>query len=197
MVEGRLPAFHPALIQPVRQFHDQCSISGSPVARKIIVGVHNEKIRHRGVTPLETHVDVHIFNLLIVLDKGRQKYLIRKRHVQFRAKQPKVCFFERCGQANFIVAHVHGKVDVGLDAVPDHRFHQINVAIVKRPFTVQGRPFKRLPVIRQIFSPKLGEIIFASCRQKVLTHPRRIEIMLKLNKEIFYSGKGCHLSMSK
>lgn len=56
-------------IPPVGKLDDQRSILGVEWCRQVIVCVHDKQIRSWLESPLESGIQINVFDLLIVLDK--------------------------------------------------------------------------------------------------------------------------------
>jgi hypothetical protein len=72
-------------VQPVRHFQYQRPVLVDQTIREVIVGIDDEQIGYRGKTPLETGVDVDVFDLGVVLDKRGPKDTPGKGEVKTRS----------------------------------------------------------------------------------------------------------------
>ncbi len=57
-------------IQPIVQLKYEGTLLGQEVSGKIVVCVHQEKVRSRSITPLQTGIDIEVINLAVVLYKS-------------------------------------------------------------------------------------------------------------------------------
>jgi len=71
-------------IQPVIQLQHQRPLLWHKVSRKIVVGIHQEEIRNRCISPLQSGVDIDVVDLIIVLDKSCPKHFFGKSQIYSR-----------------------------------------------------------------------------------------------------------------
>ena len=76
------------LIQPIGHFQNDSPVSGSPASGNIIIGVYHKNIGYRLVTPLKSHIYIHVVHLFVVLHKRRPEDFIGKRYIEFGPNQP-------------------------------------------------------------------------------------------------------------
>jgi len=69
---------------------------------QVIVRVHQKQVRGWLEPPLKSGIEVDVFDLLVVLDKGGEKDGIGHRHIHSRAYQPKLCLAPRLWKVDLI-----------------------------------------------------------------------------------------------
>lgn len=78
-------------IPPVREFQYDRPIFYIKWVWQIVVSVDDKQIRSRLEPPLKAGIQIDVFDLLIVLDKGREEQRVCHRHIYSWPHQPKIC----------------------------------------------------------------------------------------------------------
>ena len=104
-------------IPPVRKLQHDGSVSHIKCFRKIVVGVNNEQVGCRLVSPLETGVEVYIFLLFVVLCKSRKEKFICHCYVDPGANEPKGVCAPRLRKVDMVIVRADSEAHIGLESV--------------------------------------------------------------------------------
>jgi hypothetical protein len=104
-------------IPPIGEFEDQRPVLSGPGSRQVIVGIYQEEIGGRFVSPLQAGIDIEIAPLLIVLNVGGEKQGIGHGYIDFGSDQPKVRFIPWRRQQQMGIRQVHQDADIRLNAI--------------------------------------------------------------------------------
>ena len=83
----------------------------------IIVGVHDEEIACRLITPLQPCIQIDVLLLVIVLHKGSDKEFVGERYIHARTNQPKIGYAPGLREIDMVETGAHADIDIGLEPV--------------------------------------------------------------------------------
>ena len=106
-------------IPPVSKFQHHGPVPNGKGCAVIIVGVHDKQIRSRFIPPLKPGIDIHVPDLLVVLDEGSKKEGIRHRNIKAGTDQPESGVAPGLRQTQNIIGGAQRNTYIGLKAVAD------------------------------------------------------------------------------